>query len=142
LTANYTRLVTQQLTEEPSYANKAIPREPAHALYGRADFGHRILDHHTALWLDASWQSATYLDQANLMMVPERVLVGIGARVEIAGNVAASLAVENLADTRIQELPLDPPPRPDLTTTPTALADVAGFPLPGRTFYVSLDWSH
>jgi vitamin B12 transporter len=141
-TGNYTRLVTQQLTAEPSYADKAIPREPAHALYGRADFGHRVLGHHTTLWLDASWQSATYLDQANLMMVPERVLVGTGARIEIAGNVAASLAIENLADTRIQELPLDPPPRPDLTTTPTALADVAGFPLPGRTFYVSLDWSH
>ena len=43
---------------------------------------------------------------------------------------------------RIQYLPLDPPPRPDLTQTPTALADVAGFPLPGRTFYLSLDWSH
>jgi hypothetical protein len=76
------------------------------------------------------------------MMVPERVLVGTGARVEVAVGIAASLAIENLANTRIQELPLDPPPRPNLTTTPTALADVAGFPLPGRTFYVSLDWSY
>jgi hypothetical protein len=42
----------------------------------------------------------------------------------------------------VQQLPLDPPPRPDFTATPTALADVAGFPLPGRTVYVSLDWSY
>jgi iron complex outermembrane receptor protein len=142
LTGNYTRLITQQLTSEVSYADKAIPREPGHALYGRADFAHRIFDHGAALWLDASWQSATYLDQSNFMMVPERVLVGTGARVEVAVGIAASLAIENLANTRIQELPLDPPPRPNLTTTPTALADVAGFPLPGRTFYVSLDWSY
>jgi len=45
-------------------------------------------------------------------------------------------------DERVQYLPLVPAPRPDLTETPTALADVAGFPLPGRSLFVSLDWSH
>jgi hypothetical protein len=53
-----------------------------------------------------------------------------------------ALAVENLGDERIAYLPLVPPPSPTFTSTPTALADVAGFPLPGRTFYLSLDWSH
>ncbi|HSD90718.1 MAG TPA: TonB-dependent receptor, partial [Kofleriaceae bacterium] len=108
----------------------------------RADVLQRVLGHRASLWLDGSWQSATYLDQANLMMVPARLLAGTGARVEVGAGIAASLSIENLADTRIQQLPLDPPPRPDLTVTPTALADVAGFPLPGRTVYVSLDWSH
>ena len=84
----------------------------------------------------------TYLDQANLMTVPSRALVGAGVRVELGGGLAAAVAVENATDERIQHLPLDPPPRPDLTETPTALADLAGFPLPGRTLYVSLDWSH
>jgi hypothetical protein len=45
-------------------------------------------------------------------------------------------------DVRVQRLPLHPAPRPDLTSTPMALADVAGFPLPGRTAYLSLDWSY
>jgi vitamin B12 transporter len=142
LTANYTRLVTQQITDEISYANKALPRQPGHAVYARADVARRVLGRLASLWLDGSYQSTTYLDQANLMKVPARALAGAGARVELAGGLAASLAVENLTGVRIQYLPLDPSPRPDLTETPTALADVAGFPLPGRTFYVSLDWSH
>jgi iron complex outermembrane receptor protein len=142
VTANYTRLVTQQITDEVSYANKALPRQPGHAVYARADVVRRVLRRNASLWLDGSYQSTTYLDQANLMRVPARVLAGAGLRVELAGRLAASLAVENLTDVRIQHLPLDPSPRPDLTETPTALADVAGFPLPGRTLYVSLDWSY
>jgi iron complex outermembrane receptor protein len=142
LTANYTRLVTQQLTDDASFANKALPRQPGHAVYARADVVERVLGRRVSVWLDGSYQSSTYLDQANLMTVPARMLAGAGARVEIGGKIAVSIAVENLTDARIEHLPLDPPPRPDLTSTPTALADVAGFPLPGRTFYVSLDWSY
>lgn len=142
ITANYTRLVTEQITDDASYAHKALPRQPGHAFYARADVVRRVLGRLASLWLDGSYQSATYLDQANLRTVPARALAGTGARVELASGLGVSLAVENLTDTRIQYLPLDPPPRPDLTQTPTALADVAGFPLPGRTFYVSLDWSH
>jgi vitamin B12 transporter len=142
VTANYTRLVTQQITDEVSFANKALPRQPGHAVYARADVVRRVLGHVTSLWLDGSYQSKTYLDQASLMSVPARALAGTGVRVEVAGGLAAALAVENLTDVRIQYLPLDPAPRPDLTETPTALADVAGFPLPGRTIYVSLDWSY
>jgi iron complex outermembrane receptor protein len=141
VTANYTRLVTQQLSEDVNFANKALPRQPAHAAYARADVTRRLVGRRASLWLDGSYQSTTYLDQANLMTVPARMLAGAGARLELWGGIAASLAVENMTDVRIQYLPLDPPPRPDLTETPTALADLAGFPLPGRTFYVSLDWS-
>jgi outer membrane cobalamin receptor len=142
LTANYTRLVTQQITDEVSFANKALPRQPGHAVYARADVARRVRGRLASLWLDGSYQSMTYLDQANLSIVPARALAGTGARVELASGLAASLAVENLTDVRIQYVPHDRPPRPDLAETPAPLADVAGFPLPGRTFYVSLDWSH
>ncbi len=142
VTANYTRLVTQQLTEEASYANKALPLQPGHALYARADVVQRVLDRRLSLWLDGDYLSMSYLDQASLNPVPQRLLVGAGARAQLAGGLEATVAVANLADVRIQHVPRDPAPRPDLTETPTALADVAGFPLPGRTFYVSLDWSY
>ncbi|NVB79760.1 MAG: TonB-dependent receptor [Kofleriaceae bacterium] len=142
LTANYTRLVTQQLSDDPNRADKALPRQPAHAVYARVDVVRRAFGRRASAWLDGSWQSETFLDEANFMRVPPRLLVGTGARVELAAGVAASIAIQNLADARIQYLPLDPPPRPDFTETPTALTDVAGFPLPGRTVYVALDWSH
>jgi iron complex outermembrane receptor protein len=142
ITANYTRLVTEQITDDPIYAHKPLPRQPGHAVYARADVVRRVLGRQATLWLDGSYQSMTYLDQANHSTVPARTLAGTGARVELTRGLGIALAVENLADTRIEYTPHDPPPRPDLTETPTALADVAGFPLPGRTFYVSLDWSH
>lgn len=142
VTANYTRLVTEQLTMEPSFANKALPRQPGHAVYARIDAQHRVLGHRIGLWLDGSWQSMTYLDQANLATVPARTLAGIGTRVDVAAGVAASFTIENVLDVRVQQTPLDPPPRPDLTSTPTALADVGGYPLPGRTLYLTLDWSY
>lgn len=139
LTASYTRLVTTQISQEISYANKALPRAPGHALYARADAVRSGLG---SIWLDAAYQSDSYLDQANLLIVPGRVLIGAGARAELGGRVGLAVSVANLADTRVSHVALDPPPRPDLTQTPTALADVAGFPLPGRSYYVSLDWSH
>jgi iron complex outermembrane receptor protein len=142
VTANYTRLVTEQIAADVSYDGKALPRQPGHVVYARADVARRAFDRRASVWLDGSWQSETYLDRANLQRVPARALAGTGARIELVAGIAIAIAIENLADVRIEQLPLMPPPRPDLTHTPTALADVGGFPLPGRSFYLSLDWSH
>jgi outer membrane cobalamin receptor len=142
VTANYTELSTEQHTPEVSYANKELPRQPPHVVYARADVAQRAFGRRADVWADASWQATSYLDQANLQRVPARLLVGTGARVELGGGLAVALTVENLADTRVEYLPLVPAPRPDFTQTPTALSDYAGFPLPGRSFYLALDWSH
>jgi iron complex outermembrane receptor protein len=142
VTASYTRLATEQLAGDPSVEGKPVPREPGHALLARAELAHRVRGHLGSLWLEAAWQSTSFLDPASLGRVPARVLLGSGARVELAGGVAAALSVANLAGTRIVHLPLDPPPSPSLTESPTALTDVAGFPLPGRSFYLSLDWTY
>ena len=142
VTASYTRLVTEQLDGDPSVNGKPVPREPGHAVNARAEVAHRVLDHQAAMWLETTWQATSFLDPANLGRVPARLLVGAGARVEIAGGLSLALSVDNLADLRVTHLPLDPPPSPQLTEAPTALTDVAGFPLPGRSFYLSLDWTH
>lgn len=142
VTANYTRLVTEQISEDINFNGRVLPLKPGHDLYARADVVRRILGRQASLSFDVSWQSESFLDQANLRRVPQRLLIGTGARVELAGGLAAAVAVDNLADRRVEQQPLDPPPRPDFTQTPTAIADVAGFPLPGRSLYVSLEWSH
>jgi vitamin B12 transporter len=142
VTASYTRLVTEQLAGDPSVNGKPVPREPGHALYARVDAARRVLGHAAELWLDASWQSTSALDPAGLGEVPGRVLVGAGARVELAGRLGAALTVANLTDLRVVYLPLDPPPSPSLTESPTALTDVARFPLPGRSFDLTLDWTY
>jgi iron complex outermembrane receptor protein len=138
LTASYTRIASQQISVDPNRDGKPLPRTPEELLYARAD----VVRGRAAGWLDASVQSESFLDNAGLGRVPGRVLIGAGARVEIAARVGVSIAVANLADVRVVQLPLSPAPSPSFTTTPTALADVAGYPLPGRSFYVSMDWSH
>lgn len=142
ITANYTRLVTAQRVSDPAFANKPLPRQPDHAVYARADFVQRAFGRRGEFWFDANWQSEAFLDQASLQRIPARLLIGAGCRVELVGNLGLSLSAANLADVRIEYLPLVPPPRPDLTQVPTALADLSGFPLPGRSFDISLDWSY
>jgi iron complex outermembrane receptor protein len=135
VTASYTRLVTEQRAIDPNLLGKALPRTPGHLAYARAELARRA----GALWIDAAIQSTAYLDRANFRRVPARALVGAGVRVPIAGGVAAALAVSNLTGARVVTIP---PDRPIDAPAPTALADLAGFPLPGRSFYLSLDWTH
>ncbi len=142
ITANYTRLITAQRVPDPAFTNKPLPRQPGHTVYARADLVQRAFGRRGQLWFDAHWQSDAFLDRASLQRIPARLLVGTGARIELAGNLALSLSVANLANVRVEYLPLVPPPRPDLTRAPTALADFSGFPLPGRSFDLSLEWSH
>jgi iron complex outermembrane receptor protein len=138
LTANYTHLETAQLVPDPAFDHKPLPREPSDAIYARAD----VVRGPISGWFDTSWQSATFVDQAALQQIPARTLLGAGIRVEVAAHLGVSVSVANLADVRIEQLPLVPPPRPNLDSVPTPLADYAGFPLPGRSYYFALDWSH
>lgn len=142
VTASYTRLVTEQLSEDRARDGNPIPRTPGHLAYARADVVRTIGGRATGLWLDGAFQSESTLDAAALGRVPARALIGAGARVAISGGVTATLSVANLTDRRVTYLPLDPPPSPTLTQTPTPLVDLAGFPLPGRSFYLSLDWTY
>ena len=138
LTASYTRLVTEQISGDENVAGKPIPRAPAHLLYARTDLAVRGVD----IWLDAGYQSASALDPAGLGSVPARTIIGTGARVPITAGFTIAVSLDNALDTRISNLPLVPPPSPTFTTSPTPLSDVAGFPLPGRSFYLTLQWSH
>lgn len=138
VTASYTRLVTEQMSNDASVDGKQVPRRPAHVIYTRADLERKLLERTASVWIDAAYQSESFLDPANLGRTPRRLLVGTGARVEIIPHLGLALAVANVADRRIAYLPLDPGARP----SPTPLTDVSGFPLPGRSFYLSVDWTH
>ena len=135
LTASYTRLTTEQMSADVNLDGKPVPRRPRHVAYGRADAERRVLGRTGSLWVDGSYQSQSYLDPASLGIAPHRLLIGTGARVELWRRLAVALAVQNVADVRIAYLQLD-------RRTPTPLTDVAGFPLPGRSFYLSVDFTH
>jgi iron complex outermembrane receptor protein len=141
-TASYTRLVTEQMSIDATLDGKRIPRKPAHTLYGRLDAVRTLAGRTANVWVDGAWQGESYLDAANVARVPPRLLVGTGLRTELAAGFALSASVANLTDERISLRALDPPPSPTLTSAPTPLTDVAGYPLPGRSFYLSLDWTY
>ena len=94
-----------------------------------------------AVAADAAYTAGSFLDEANLAMVPARWLLGAGLKLDLGRGVTVAVEGKNLADDRIETVPLDPPPRPDLAHVPRAVADVAGYPLPGRAAYLRLDWS-
>ena len=132
VTANYTRLASEQSSAEISYAGKPIPRDPGHLAYARVDLAPRIAGHVAAVWLDAALQSQTTLDPAGLGLVAGRALVGLGGRLALGGGLGVALDIANLGDVRTSQVGMQPR---------GALEDVAGFPLPGRAFYLSLDWT-
>jgi iron complex outermembrane receptor protein len=140
LTGNYTHMKTRQVDTLPSYEGKELPQRPRQQVYGRAELAHRLAGRLAALWGDAALTSGNLLDPANLDRVPDRALFGAGVMMELGAGVSAALEGKNLADQRIEDIPLDPPPRPDLTSAPAAVADFFGYPLPGRAFYLTLQW--
>ena len=138
VTASYTRLVTEQLSTDVSVDGKPVPRRPGHVLYTRADLERRLLNRTVSVWIDAAYQAESFLDPASLGRTPRRLLVGTGARIEIIPRLGLAIAIANVGDRRIAYLPLDAGSPP----SPTPLTDVSGFPLPGRSFYLSVDWTH
>jgi iron complex outermembrane receptor protein len=142
LTGNYTALRTRQRTEQISYDGKQLPQRPAHQLYARADVARSIHRRLTILWGDFTFASSNFLDAGNVSEVPPRKLVGAGVKLEIVPRLLVGFEVKNLTDERVEYIELSPPPSPDLTRAPRAIADFFGYPLPGRSFYASVEWTH
>jgi iron complex outermembrane receptor protein len=140
LSANYTLLDTEQVDTLPSFEGKSLPQRPRHQLYARIDVSRNVAGRLGGVWADLTYVDGNYLDSANLSRVPARQLVGVGIKVEPVANVLVGLEGKNLADQRVENIPLDPAPSPDLMEVPRAVADFFGYPLPGRAFYITLEW--
>ncbi len=138
---NYTLTDTRAESMQPSLDDKRLPGRSLHALYARGDAARRVRGHLVAVFADAGFTSGSFLDENNLAMVPARWLYGAGGKLELGAGFTLSVEVKNLRDNRIELVPLDPPPRPDLARIPRAISDAAGYPLPGRAVYLRLDWS-
>ena len=80
---------------------------------------------------DLEGRSSVFADPANLRPLGARVLWGATARWSARGDaLALELDVRNLLDQLVVPVPGRP--------TPAAMVDVSGYPLPGRTFWLTL----
>ncbi|MBN1356010.1 TonB-dependent receptor [bacterium] len=117
LSGSYTRLDAVDRSDDRNYRNKRIPGCPEH------DFSSRLAWDGEELTVFGEWRyvSGNYLTRANSLELEDRNTVNAGAGYRWNDFVQIGFEIKNLTDSEI--------------------VDVAGFPLPGRSFYVSLRFS-
>ena len=94
-----------------------LPNAPRHRLDSRV-----TLDlYGTEIYGEFSRESRHFLDRANLRAVPVRALFTLGGTVPLAGDLVLSWELRNLTDNRV--------------------ADLWGYPLPGRSYGFSVQYA-
>ncbi|TNF30830.1 MAG: TonB-dependent receptor, partial [Deltaproteobacteria bacterium] len=104
---------------------KRLPFRPEIAAHARLevyhDFGGAAVGE-VALRVELDHASGSYLDHANLVAVPSRLVLGLGAEARLwRDQLRFDLAVRNVANDRVQ--------------------DLSGYPLPGLSVMATLGWT-
>lgn len=115
LAGNYTRLDSRDTGPIPYYNGNWLPGRP------RDDLA-LFLDFTPGRWsvgYELHWLGKNYLKPANFEIVPDRKIHNVIGKITFfSGHASLSAEARNIADNQI--------------------SDVGGFPLPGRSFYVTL----
>ncbi|MCB9687635.1 MAG: TonB-dependent receptor [Alphaproteobacteria bacterium] len=134
--ANATLMDARQLSDDPEVAGRGVPRVPLGELL--------VVGRGTARWLtgsiDASVTSATWADTANIRREAARVLLGATAGATLGQGWALELDVRNALDRRSASVPRDPLVDDGIRVR-QPLQDFGGYPLPGRTFLLTLTFA-
>jgi outer membrane cobalamin receptor len=106
-----------------SQNGRQLPFRPRYHLYARPEWRAARLGSRTTfgLYLDCDVTAGNYLDSANLVRAPSRVLFGAGAYADLPGGFQVRASARNLADASVY--------------------DISNYPLPGREVYLTLAWS-
>jgi iron complex outermembrane receptor protein len=102
---------------------KQLPFRPRYRFYARPEWRVVQIASRTALgiYADCDVTASNYLDSANIVPVPGRVLFGAGVYADFPGGFSVRASGRNLANSHIY--------------------DISNYPLPGREFYLTLGWS-
>ena len=118
-TASYTWTHTQNLRDDPRYFNKPLPFRPEHRLHARLSGGPWFLQGHAELL----FQTQQFTNRTGTLFVPARALVNVGVTVTPWKNPRVSLSAELKNLLNVQTYDYD------------------GYPLPPRSFFVTLGFS-
>lgn len=141
LDANYTWIATRNKSPEPTQAGRPLPGRPRHQIFAKLSGG-RVGQPTGARQLDLrsfstyEWISGNFLDPSGRYEIPPRSIWGLGVGMSFFGF-SLDLTVRNLLDNRsamIQAGGLQGPKQ----FYPAPISDYLGYPLPGRSFWVSL----
>ncbi len=135
---SYTWTLSWNRVSDPAYANNQLPRIPEHELHQRtsAHWGERVRAGH-----GFSFTSGSYWDATNWYLSPPRRFHDLFLRLQpSAGWPSAELSVLNLLDTTTEVVPRNRLDDEDEGWIVQPVTDFAGYPLPGRTWMVTLRW--
>ena len=120
--ASYTYQDAKDAGASPATNGKVLPGHPRHEVAAGIAWNEAWLPWFgTRLFTDVNFMSGNYLDTQNLLKVSHRTLVSVGATATFVEAIAFTFSVKNLLDDRI--------------------ADVVGYPLPGRSWWGTVTFS-
>ncbi len=111
---NYTYQHTENTSDIPYYRGNQLPGRPAHELFNRVGVRWRNLE----VFHEFSWTAGNYLDAANFEKAESREIHNVGLRIRVRPCLSVTAEAKNLTDEQV--------------------ADALGFPLPGRSYYVTV----
>jgi len=115
----FTHLQTINKTDIAARRGKRLPRRPALQAYVRSElYGHPSWADEVAWAIDTEHTQGNFLDDANLVAVPARWLLGTSVRAGLDSDWDVSVQLRNMLNSRVQ--------------------DLSGFPLPGRSFMMTV----
>lgn len=139
LDANYTLLATTNESPEASMRGKSLPGRPLHELFARAALRRRFRPRGVAvephLFYTLEHVAGTFLDPSERYGLPPRTLHGLGAELHLRDRLHLVVEVRNLLDTRVTTWT---PPIAGARPLTVPITDFIGYPLPGRSAWVSL----
>jgi len=144
---SFTWTLSRNLTPDPSVADNQLPRIPALELWQATGlhWGEKIRLGHTFSFTDGN-----YWDATNFYRSAPRPIHGAFLRIQPdapgrgqAGRArwpSLELSILNLADRIVQIVPRNPLDPADPARIVQSITDYAGYPLPGRTWMLTLRW--
>lgn len=140
LQANYTFLDSENRGDELSTRGRPLPGRPRHEAFGRVSVGNRWFVRGTGVepraFTTLEYIAGTFLDPSGRYALPARSLLGLGTQVQVGPGLRIAAEVRNLLDVRTANVVF---PVGDRRPISTALSDFIGYPLPGRSFWISLE---
>ncbi|GAB6061691.1 TonB-dependent receptor plug domain-containing protein [Deferrisoma palaeochoriense] len=115
VSGNYTFQHTENTSDIPYYRGNQLPGRPEHELFNRLEL---LLPLGLKAFHEFSWTSGNYLDAANFERADIRRIHNLGLSARPTGTLTVTFEAKNLTDEQV--------------------SDALGFPLPGRSYYVTV----
>jgi len=117
LDANYTQQRAVNRSEIPSQRGKILPGRPVHELSAKVD----LYSKHFSIFYSYHFTDQNFLDRANQRIANSRQIHNLGFSIRRAPAWSLTLEAKNLSNNQIE--------------------DVFGFPLPGRSYFLTMSGS-